>query len=592
MYSSKFSFWRSVASFLVLGCLACRAASGAEEVVGHRWAVLIGVNNYAYVEDLRFCSRDMAALRDKLVATGFPPNQVYLLQDGATDPRFLPNKVNIQKQLETVLSLAAPEDLVMVAFAGHGVHIDGVSYLCPSEAMLERPTETLVSMETIYSQLEHCRAALKLFVVDACRNDPRPAGRRSASSKPDTRQLSATFERPPQGILVLSSCAPGQVSFEDEQMQHGVFTNYLLEGLSGKADSNGNKMVSLMELYEYAGFETKSFVARRFTNVQTPALRGEINGIFEIGLLSSNRPVGAYIPVGPGMTRSTDFRPSTTLPTRVGGTFTNSIGMKLAYIPAGTFNMGANTGEVTAWDAKNSRFYSLRDEPDETQHQVHISRPFFMGVYEVTQYEYERVMGENPSKFPRGGQGTESTAGLDPTRFPVEQVSWDDANEFCRRLSNFPAESVEGRGYRLPFEAEWEYACRAGTKTPYYFAGGGVALTARGANCNGLSPFGTLTKGPFLQRTTVVGSYIEHANPFGLFDMHGNVQEWCLDWYDSGYYTKSPANDPKGPTSGTSRVLRGGGWASRCVQCRSADRAFAEPERRSSFIGFRVVCVQ
>ena len=231
---------------------------------------------------------------------------------------------------------------------------------------------------------------------------------------------------------------------------------------------------------------------------------------------------------------------------------TNSIGMKLSLIPAGEFQMGSPESEQGHYN-------------DEQQHRVRITQPFYLGVYEVTQEQYERIMGSNPSN----NKGT---------NLPVEQVSWDDAQEFCRKLSQ-----KEGKTYRLPTEAEWEYACRAGTTTPFNF---GSTLNGTEANCNGNYPYGTTTKGAYLKRTTTVGSY--RPNAFGLYDMHGNVFEWCSDWYDSAYYKNSPADNPTGPDAGSDRVIRGGSWSFGAVCCRSADRDI-EPPSRDYGVGFRVL---
>jgi len=246
---------------------------------------------------------------------------------------------------------------------------------------------------------------------------------------------------------------------------------------------------------------------------------------------------------------------------------TNSIGMELVLIPAGEFEMGSN-----------------EREDEKPVHRVRISQPFYLGVYEVTQSQYERVMGRNPSWFSRTGGGKEQVSGLDTSESPVEQVSWNDAQEFCRKLSSRSGES--GRRYRLPTEAEWEYACRAGTKTKFHF---GDVLNGDKANVDGTNPEGTTTKGPFLKRTTSVGRYV--ANGFGLYDMHGNVWEWCEDWYDKNYYAKSPPEDPKGADPGSSRVIRGGGWYYSAVHCRAAFRYAGTPSNRDGNLGFRVVRV-
>jgi formylglycine-generating enzyme required for sulfatase activity len=253
---------------------------------------------------------------------------------------------------------------------------------------------------------------------------------------------------------------------------------------------------------------------------------------------------------------------------------TNFIGMKLVLIPAGKFTMGSPEDEKNRSD-------------DEQQHEVEISKPFYMGVYEVTQGEYEKVMGTNPSWFSATGGGKEKVEGKDTSRFPVEKVSWNDAVEFCKKLSEMPEEKRNGPMYRLPTEAEWEYACRGGASVkPFHF---GDSLSSTQANFDGNYPYGGADKGPYLERTTRVGSY--DANAFGLYDMHGNVWEWCADWYDKDYYKTSPRKDPPGPATGTYRVLRGGSWGSFGRGCRAAYRSFGGPGYRVSYLGFRVVLV-
>ena len=191
-----------------------------------------------------------------------------------------------------------------------------------------------------------------------------------------------------------------------------------------------------------------------------------------------------------------------------------------------------------------------------------------MGSTEVTQAQWNKVIGNNPSSF----KGDE---------LPVYQIRPYEAVWFCKRLSEMPEEKKAGRKYRLPTEAEWEYACRAGTMTPFNF---GSQLNGRQANSDGTRPYGTDTKGPNLEKTSPVGTY--PANAWGLYDMHGNVWEWCSDWY--GEYPSGSVTDPSGPARGWQRVYRGGDWRVDAVNCRSADRG-CDPSIRSRFIGFRVV---
>jgi formylglycine-generating enzyme required for sulfatase activity len=237
-----------------------------------------------------------------------------------------------------------------------------------------------------------------------------------------------------------------------------------------------------------------------------------------------------------------------------GPTLVNSLDMKFVLIPAGEFLMGS---PESIW---------------ETPHRVEITEPFFLGVYEVTESEFEKVMGTNPS----------SDKGAGPTT-PVENVSWSDALEFCTRLSLLPAEQATGRQYRLPSEAQWEYACRAGSTSRYCLDESTEYLGAY-AWCRENSQ---LKKHP-------VGE--KKPNAWGLYDMHGNVEEWCEDWHELGYYDRfksGVALDPRGPTpTGPTtfweRVLRGGCWISDADSCRSAYRCSMKPSYRSNLIGFRV----
>jgi formylglycine-generating enzyme required for sulfatase activity len=235
----------------------------------------------------------------------------------------------------------------------------------------------------------------------------------------------------------------------------------------------------------------------------------------------------------------------------------------MVLVPAGRFLMGSPDSEAERSDNEGPR------------RQVSISRPFYLGVYPVTQRECEAVMGKNPAHFHSGNGGSPD--------HPVEQVSWTDAVEFCRRLSHLPPEKVAGRLYRLPTEAEWEYACRAGTTTPFWW---GEGASSNQANFNGQNPYGGAAQGPHLQRTTRVGSY--HPNPWGLFDVHGNVYEWCSDWFDENYYQLGENNDPQGPKWGQGRVLRGGSWLYGGNGCRAAFRTSNDPDFRWKPIGFRV----
>jgi formylglycine-generating enzyme required for sulfatase activity len=244
--------------------------------------------------------------------------------------------------------------------------------------------------------------------------------------------------------------------------------------------------------------------------------------------------------------RSLAARLPTAVPAQTGKTCTNTIDTEFILIPAGAFTMCADKNSEEA------------DDDETPPHRVTLSQPFYLGKYPVTQAEWEAVMGSNPSQFK--GRGN-----------PVENVSWNDVQTFIQGLN-----AKEGTDkYRLPTEAEWEYAARAGTKSAYSFgddAGqSGQYAWYQDNSCNQTHPVGQ-----------------KPPNPWGLYDMHGNVCEWVKDWYDKSYYRRSPATDPAGPSSGDFRVLRGGSWHDSARRLRSANRNRGKPDYRFEFLGFRL----
>jgi formylglycine-generating enzyme required for sulfatase activity len=246
-----------------------------------------------------------------------------------------------------------------------------------------------------------------------------------------------------------------------------------------------------------------------------------------------------------------------------------SSGIKLALIPAGEFMMGSDAGDA---DAEDDEFVDKEGGRKE-KHRVRITRPYYLGVTEVTQGQYRAVTGESPSDF----NGSDD--------LPVEKVSWNDAIRFCNKLSErdglvpyykFGAGEVSGGdGYRLPTEAEWEYACRGGRSTRYSFGDDASELGDHawfGGNSD--------------KKTHAVGQ--KRPNGFGLYDMHGNVWEWCWDYYKSDYYKDSPVDDPVCVFKASSRVYRGGGWDYSPRNARSANRSRLVPGDRGYVLGFRV----
>ena len=231
-------------------------------------------------------------------------------------------------------------------------------------------------------------------------------------------------------------------------------------------------------------------------------------------------------------------------------------GVEMILLPGGWFIMGDDKGEVDERPA----------------HKIYVA-PFYMDKYPVTQEEYERVMGENPSRW-KGGKN------------PVEQVRWSDAVRYCNARSRLeglqPCYNLEtwecdfdADGYRLPMEAEWEFACRAGTKTRYFF----------GDNPRKLKLYAWF-KGNSGGRPRPVGRKL--PNPWGLYDMYGNVWEWCNDFYKVDYYGESPLKNPKGPKTGNTKVLRGGSWNSKAEECRSSYRYNENPGYTDVCFGYDI----
>ena len=239
-------------------------------------------------------------------------------------------------------------------------------------------------------------------------------------------------------------------------------------------------------------------------------------------------------------------------------TLPGGVELEMIKIPAGSFLMGSADNDPGAYGE------------EKPQHRVTLQE-YYLGKYPVTQEQYQAVMGNNPSRF------------QDNLKNPVDSVSWNDAKAFCQKVYE-----LTGKKVRLPTEAEWEYGCRAGTTTPFYF---GETISTEQANYNGNYTFGQGEKGIYRQKTTPVGSFI--ANKFGLYDMHGNVWEWCEDGWHESYAEKPESIKQNGNTIWSSsnelrHILRGGFWFVNPSFCRSANRDWDGADVRYDFYGFRL----
>ena len=629
-----------------------RSSQSHEQGAPRKLAFLVGVRTYQHSElkDLEYPENDIEDLAKLFNREGFT---VTLLTTRAkpNDQDQFPTADNIRRQFAAVLSGASKHDLLVVGLAGHGLQpvSSPQSYFCPYDAnpserdgKLVKP-ESLLSIGEILEQLRESGIGQKLLLVDACRNDPQVHGGRRGGGV--TQVDVATL---PQQTGVLLSCAQGEFSFESKSFGngHGAFFYEVIEGLNGAArDEDG----------EVTWESLRSFVRKRVP-AKVRAVFGEEVGQQnpnEIGNLTGTPTVLAHVerarvepPPSNAPSNSESVPPTVRMPVnpplaadrnspergrdqpallvapfslghavaarkawaahlQLAAVRKNSIDMPMVLIPPGQFAMGIEAGAIELAQT------ILQETP---QHVVRISKPFYFGTCEVTKGHFQKFVDETHYKTgaERNHKGGFGYSAREKTRVhrtvyswrnwgvlqvdtsPVVNVSWNDASRFCEWLSQ-----KEGKRYRLPTEAEWEYACRAGT-TSLYFNGNNPEELARVGNIADATARATFPASRFPEWAKAIGSSDGWAftapvgsfspNNFGLFDMTGNVAEWCEDWFDPSYYAASPGADPPGPAEGTSRVIRGGGWSANPLQCRSASRWYGAPDDYLWDTGFRVVC--
>jgi formylglycine-generating enzyme len=577
------------------GIFAIVLLTGALRVdAGEKYAFLVGVSRYDEKElkPLRYARQDIIEFRNVLLESGFRPENIILMVDDlqalpeSTPPgRFLPESARIRRELQLLLPALEADDSLVIALSGHGVQFKGETepYFCPLDASLG-DRSTLLSLTWLYEQLRFdeqtrtgCRARQRLLLVDACRNDPASSIRRNSAEGQKLESASLPQLVPaPAGVVALFSCAEGQEALEHEPLGHGVFFYHVLEAFRGSADSDADQSLTLDELISFTKSKTQSYARVNLSAPQTPRQKGYLDGVWTL--------------------RTIRWKMTT-----------NSLGMKLVQIPAGEFRMGSTAGDldkVRQFDPEFRREFGASEQPDR---RVRLSRAFHLGMHEVTRGQFAtfiKATGHttDAEKDPQGGWGIDRNGkwvqqpefnwrnpGFAQTDVhPVVNVSWNDATAFCAWLGR-----KEGRKYRLPTEAEWEYACRGRTGTLFQTGDDPEALTAVANVADGSTrarfpSFRPVRADDGFVFTAPVGRF--RANDFGLHDMHGNVAEWCSDWYGDSY-TATVTKDPVGPATGSSRVVRGGSWVDGARHCRSAARNQANPSGRDNDRGFRVVLV-
>lgn len=561
------------------------------------WAICVGINQYDNLSPLNYAVRDAEAMRDYFTEVGF--DQVYLFTDNSpaiTDAgkpfKSQPFYGSLMRFLRERFNKAflTSGDNFWFFFSGHGMRHGEKDYLlpCDGDPHPEGIEKTAIPLSYVSERLRRCGADNVVLLLDACRNEGISKG-------------IGLGEEEQQGVITLASCSPSERSYEIEALQQGSFTYGLLEALRIQGAGNCATVERLEQRLRYRIPEINQahrkpkqnpyavvepafkyhliLLPNRATlqdvaTLKLAAFEAQIEGNFVLAeqlwtrilavspadaqALKALRQIWTISPdiqsVKPvfNLTEDTSSKSSPSLlvtpsrsPQILTKTLPGDIKLEMVKIPAGTFTMGADE--------------YANEKP---KHQVNLQE-FYLGKYPVTQEQYQAVMGNNPSNF------------KDDPKNPVEEISWDNAQAFCKKLNQ-----LTGKKYRLPTEAEWEYACRAGTQTRYYF----------GDDATKLGDYGWYDKNSG-SKTHPVGQ--KKPNDWGLYDMSGNVWEWCEDPYHDSYANKPEKIKNNGNTIWplsdiSSRVLRGGSWFDVSWVCRSAVRSGYNADVRNNNIGFRL----
>jgi formylglycine-generating enzyme required for sulfatase activity len=514
---------------------------------GEQYAFLVGCSKYDPDElaEIPFGVSELEEFRQLLLTSGYPEANIKFLRDDA-ERRFISEKKQILTELKLILKRAKKNDTILIALNGHGVQFKGdeTGYFCPLDAKLMNK-ESLIPTQEIYDLVKECKASQKVILINACRNDPTSATSQAANriNLTDKNQ-----DKVPEGIAALYSCDEGEKSYfydpKNERFKDRRRSFFYHQVMETWKEANGDLTVD--EFFAKVTSKTAADADRVYGKAQNPVVRRELQGEGQWKLFARKEVVNR-----PEMKKAEPkVKPKTNAKEL---TFDLGKGVKLEMvrIPKGKFLMGSTKDEEGRYDSEGP------------EHEVTLTKDFYLGKYEVTQEQWEALMGSNPSDFKlKNG--------------PVDHANWEDCQEYIKKLN---AKVVNKVGtFRLPTEAEWEYACRAESKTRYSFGNADGDLGEHAwynKNSDG--------------KTHEVGT--RKPNGFGLHDMHGNVWEWCSNWHDQ--YPSEAVSDPTGPSTGSYRVLRGGSWSDNSRLCRSASRYRNAPSWRFSYLGlgFRLALV-
>ncbi len=467
-------------------------------------------------------------------------------------------------------STLTPQDTLWFYFSGHSLTMEVRDYLLLSDSKLEALENTAISVSELIKLLLQSGAGRLVLVLDANRGVRWWYGSNRLKTNPPEEIAQRLIHESgidcqKQELIVFYACLPDEAAYEIVPLEHGSFTYAFLEAMKHWRKEN----VSVQRLFQRLRQRVQELNQQYNRGRQTPELMAEPTSLRELVLLPAQTSISlkvCHFEVVTVNRRGEEIKRETYSTRYFTEDLGNSITLDLIYISGGKFMMGSPEGE--GYD---------REKP---QHQVTV-QPFFMGKFPVTQVQWRAIASRNDLRVNRDLKPEPSWFKGDDNR-PVEQVDWYDAVEFCDRLSK-----LTGRDYRLPSEAEWEYACRAGTITPFYF---GETITDKLANCDASYTYAEEPKGKYREETTPVGQF--SPNAFGLYDMHGNVLEWCADpWHENykgaptdGSVWQENGNDNRSP-------LRGGSWYCVPDDCRSANHDYYYArDIIPDFVGFRVAC--
>lgn len=535
----------------------------------HRVALVIGNINYYNYSKLKNPINDAKAVKEKFENLGF--EVIYKTDLG---------REGFKQALDEFEKVMKQGAISVFYYAGHGVQIDGKNYLIPIDAKIRRKRDVeleAIGLNLIVETMQITKDQAKVIILDACRTNPF-----TTEDFRNTQDGLAPISVVPKNMFIGFATSPGKVASDGNEVDNSPYTAALLKWI-------GKPCMELGETF----IEVCNDVAKNTNDEQIPWKADSLTKKFylagDCGVINSNNS-STNVSSNPDLSSVVNSNTNPTTPLRLDTyNFTYPVvditgkevekgkgqakyyeqklqqytKIEMVYIPGGAFKMGSPKNE-------------LGREKDEKQHEVRVT-PFYIGKYEITRLQWQIVarmekveidLDEDPS-FLKHKE-------LDD--YPVTQVTWQECMEFCKRLSRYSQKT-----YRLPTEAEWEYACRAGTTTPFAF---GESLTTSLASYDGNIPYGRVEqKG--INEIALKMKYL--PNQYGLYQMHGNVWEWCLNWYDEYPLDNIIIENPVGPTIGEEKILRGGSWISKAVHCRSANRHKMLPNAKESYIGFRIV---